>query len=173
MVRKDFIWPIAILTIICLVASSGLSLVNGLTAPMIDLADAERQMLAMNAILPTATGFEEIDDVELPRTVREAFRSENGVGYIVVVSVNGYNGEIRVLCGIDADGKIISAKTLSHSETKGFGDFLDQDWYTGQFDGKDSRLEGISTVTGATISSTAFMNAIREALAAFELIRGV
>ena len=171
--KEDFVKPIAILTIICLVVSGALSLTNGLTAPIIEATDAERQIIAMSAIIPHATGFEQIDDVVFSRSIREAYRTENDVGYIIVASVNGFSGEIRVICGIDNEGKIISTSTLQHTETKGIGDILDRESWTGPFSGKDSRLEGISTVSGATISTEAFMNAISEAFAAFEAVRGM
>jgi len=172
-VKDDFVKPIAILTIICLIVSGALSLTNGATAPIIEMAEAERQVIAMSAIIPEATGFERIEDVAFPRTIRDAYRTDNDVGYIIITSINGFSGEVRVICGIDNDGNIISSATLQHSETKGIGDILDRESWTDQFDGKDSRLEGVSTVSGATISTTAYMNAIREAFAAFELVREV
>jgi len=172
MVRRDFIQPIAILTIICLVAAGGLSMVNGVTAPIINAASSDRAQIAMAEIIPDATGFQEVDNDLFPRAVREAFKSDNDVGYIFIVAVNGFSGEIRVMAGIDNDGKIISSKTLAHTETVGIGTILDEDRWTSPFDGKDSRLEGISAITGATISTVAYMNAIREAFVAFEIVRG-
>jgi len=172
-VKDDFIKPIAILTIICLVVSGALSLTNGVTAPIINAAAAERARIAMEAIIPHATGFQQVENDSFPRAVREAYKSENDVGFVFIVSVSGFSGDIRVICGIDPDGKVISSKTLSHTETKGIGCILDEERWTVPFDGKDSQLEGISAVTGATISTVAYMNAIREAFVAFDLIRGV
>jgi len=172
-VKDDFIKPIAILTIICLVVSGALAMTNGVTAPIINEAAAVRAQLAMEAIIPHATGFEQVSHDEFPRAVREAYKTENDVGYIFIVSVNGFSGDIRVICGIDSDGLIISSSTLSHTETKGIGCILDEERWNGPFSGKDAQLDGISAVTGATISTVAYMNAILAAFDAFELIRGV
>ena len=84
---------------------------------------------------------------------------------------NGYGGEIRIICGVDPDGVIIRVATLEQSETKGLGTVITEEWFTGQFNGADSGLEGVSTVSGATISTRAFVNAVRSALEAFEQIR--
>ena len=170
--KEDFVKPIAVVAIICLVVSAALALTNGLTAPMIEEASEIRTQIAMRAIIPEATGFVRIENDGFSRAVKDAYVSENDIGYVFIVSRNGFSGEIRVICGVDKDGNIIGCSTLSHTETKGLGDFLKEDWWTSQFDGKDSRLEGINTITGATISSTAFMNAIREVFIAFELVRG-
>ena len=170
-VKDDFIAPILVLSLICLVISGALALMNGVTHPMIEAAAAERTQLAMREVIPHATGFELIHDDELARTIRQAYRTQNDVGYVFVVGVKGFSGEIRIIVGIDPNGKLITSSTLSHTETKGIGNILDELSWTGQFDGKDSSLAGISTVTGATISTSAYMNGIREAFAAFETVR--
>ena len=171
--KNEFVMPILVLTLICVVVSGALAFMDGITHPVIEAAAIDRAQAAMNAIIPEATGFEQIGTDGLPPTVREAYKTENNVGYIFILSVNGFSGEIRVICGIDPEGEIISCGALSHTETKGIGTILDQPSFTGQFDGKDSRLEGISTVTGATISTRAYIGAIRDAFAAYEAVQGV
>jgi len=145
---------------------------NGVTHPIIEAAAAERAVTAMNEIIPHATGFVPIDDEGLSRSIREVYGTENDVGFIFIVSVNGFSGEIRIICGIDPDGRIISSMVLQHTETQGIGTIIDEPSFTGQFDGKDGGLEGISAVTGATISTVAYMNAIREVFEAFEIVTG-
>ena len=172
--KEDFVKPIAVLAIICLVVSGGLSLVNGLTAPIINEAAAIRTQIAMSAIIPEATGFEQIENDGFSRAVREAYISENNLGYVFIVGMNGFSGEIRVICGVNNDGSIIGCSTLSHTETKGLGDFLTEDFWTSRFKGKDqSQLKDIDTISGATISSSAFKRAINEVFAAYELVRGL
>ena len=174
--KDDFIKPIAVLAIICIVVSCALALTNGLTAPIIERDSDERTQLAMREIIPDATGFARIEHDGFGRALKEAYKSENDVGHVFIVAVNGFSGDIRVICGVDKDGNIIGCKTLSHTDTKGIADFLtdnSENSWVSKFTGKDNRLEDISTITGATISSTAFMNAIREVFAAFELIKGV
>jgi len=168
---KDFVAPILVLSLICLVISGALAMMDSVTSPMIGAAAAERTELAMASIIPEATGFERLDNEGFPRVIKEVYRTENNVGYIFIVAVNGFSGDIRIICGVDPGGSIISTSTLQHTETKGIGTILDEPAFLGQFDGKDSRLEGVSTVTGATISTKAFIGAINEVFAAFETVR--
>ena len=170
--KDDFVKPIAILTIICLVVSAALALTNNVTDPIISAAAAERAQIAMAEIIPQAPEFVKIEHDGFPRTIREAYRAEGGYGYVFILGINGFSGEIRIVAGIDNEGNIISSKTLSHTETRGIGCILDDPDWIGRFDGVDSRLEGISTVTGATVSTVAYIHAIDAAFEAFELIRG-
>jgi len=171
-VKKDFVLPIVVLTLICIVVTGALAMMNNVTAPIIQQAAEERAFQAMSNKIPQATGFVPVEHDGLPRAIRAAYRTENDVGYVFIVSVNGFSGEIRVMSGVDNDGRIISSSTLHHTETQGIGTILDQDSFTSQFDGKDINLEGIAAVTGATISTVAYIEAVRYALEAMELIRG-
>ncbi|BAL25234.1 electron transport complex subunit RsxG [Azoarcus sp. KH32C] len=52
-----------------------------------------------------------------------------GVAYEIRGS--GYAGEIRLMLGIDADGRILGVRALAHKETPGLGDKIDtrkSDW---------------------------------------------
>ena len=170
--KKDFVMPIAVLTLICLVVTGALAMMNSVTHPIIEAAATERAFATMNEKIPHATGFVPVGAEGLPRSIRAAYRTENDVGYIFIVSVNGFSGEIRVMTAIDPDGRIISSATLSHSETRGIGTVIDDAGFTGQFDGLDSSLEGVSAVTGATITTVAYIAAVEEAFGALEIIRG-
>lgn len=170
--KKDFILPILVLTLICIVVTGALAMMNNVTAPIIETASAERAFEAMSNKIPQATGFVQVENENFPRAIRAAYRTENDVGYIFIVAVNGFSGEIRVMCGVDNDGRIISTSALHHTETQGIGTILDQDDFTGRFDGRDINLEGVSAVTGATISTAAYIDAVRYALEAMKLISG-
>ncbi|WP_295400844.1 electron transport complex subunit RsxG [uncultured Thiocystis sp.] len=53
------------------------------------------------------------------------------------VTGNGYAGEIAVMLGVGADGKVLGARVLSHKETPGLGDKIEtakSDWIL-TFDG--------------------------------------
>jgi len=162
------------LTLICLVVSGALAIMETITSPIIISAAAERAQEAMNAKIPAAEGFEEIELYRfdgIPSSVREAYRTTNDVGYIFIAVVNGFSGDITVICGVDNDGRIIACATLSHTETKGIGTILEMESFLGPFRGLDSQLEGIDTVTGATISTRAYIHAIEDIMEAFEIIK--
>lgn len=169
--KKDFVMPIVILTAICLFISAALAITNYFTEPIIVKAAAERAEAARSEAIPEADGFEIVALDGAPSTVTEAFRSTNDVGYIFMITTAGYGGEIKLICAIDNDGKIITCKTLAQSETKGLGTKITEEPFAGQFPGKDSALEGVSTITGATISSKAYVNAVKDAFAAYELVK--
>ena len=70
------------------------------------------------------------------------------------------------------DGTIMDVKTLKHSETKGMGSKTAEEPFRSQFIGKDASLEGVDAITGATISSTAYLGAVADAFTAFDMITG-
>lgn len=165
--------PIVVLTAICLVISGLLAVTNHFTAPVIKQNAAERAEAARSEIIPEAEGFELMEVEGLPATVEEVYSTTNDVGYIFMLETMGYGGEMDLICGIDNDGKIISVKTLKHGETKGMGSKTTEEPFRSQFVGKDSSLEGVEAISGATISSKAYFGAIADAFAAFDIIKGV
>lgn len=173
---KEYVKPLLVLTAICLVLSGALAGVNSLTEPLIAEASAERAAEAMRSILPEATGFVEIEHdfpEDMNKSVREAYKSENDVGYVFIASTNlGYSGEIRIICAVDNDGKIIDVQPLSHSETQGIGTVIEEDSFLSQFRGADYTLSGVDTVTGATISTRAFIGAVDGVMNVFDIIQG-
>ena len=100
----------------------------------------------------------------------------------VVSAEGGFVGPIKLLIGVDTDGVITSVRTVSHKETPGIGDLIDEtksDWIL-QFAGLTLadpdrstwtiRRDGgaIDQITGASITSRAVVNAIRDTLLYFE-----
>ena len=170
-VKKDFVMPILVLTIICLVITAALAVTNSFTQPVIEDAAAQRAQQARAEIIPDAEDFELMELEGLPGTITEVYKTTNEVGYIFMISTTGYGGEMNLICGIDQEGKIISVKTLSHSETKGMGSKTTEEPFRSQFVGKDSSLDGVQAISGATISSTAYINAINDAFAAWNIAK--
>lgn len=170
--NKQYIMCVVVLTAICLFISGALALVNDITLPVITEASIARAEAARIEVLPEADGFEEITVEGKPEAVTQIFEATNGAGYVVMVTVKGYGGNIEIICGIDANGCITQTKTLSHGETAGLGAKIDTDDYKNQYIGKDASLEGVSAISGATISSTAYKNAINYAFVAYQMAIG-
>lgn len=95
-----------------------------------------------------------------------------------VVAPDGYSGEIRLLVGVYADGRLAGARVLMHKETPGLGDYIEErrsPWIHA-FDGRSLadpeparwavRKDGgaFDHVTGATITPRAIVRAIKRAL---------
>ena len=97
---------------------------------------------------------------------------------IAPVAPDGYSGTIRLLVGINVDGSLSGVRAVSHRETPGLGDAIDEErsnWIR-TFDGKSLtspplerwkvRKDGgdFDQFTGATITPRAVVKAVRNAL---------
>lgn len=100
---------------------------------------------------------------------------------ITPVAPNGYNGNIKLIIGINLDGSLSGVRVLSHRETPGLGDAIEErrsDWIF-SFDGlsldnpdpkgwKVKRDGGqFDQMTGATITPRAIVDAVHKALLYF------
>lgn len=98
-----------------------------------------------------------------------------------IVTPDGYNGDIRLLIGIDRDAAITGVRVTQHRETPGLGDAIDaekSDWiriFTGlSLNKPDSeawktqRQGGeFSAISGATVTSNAVVEAVKRTLEYF------
>ena len=175
--KKDFVMPILVLTLLCFLVSWTLAVGNNLTQPIIEEASEQRAEAAMKDIIPLASGFELMATQSfrnkgiLPKTVTAVFRTTNNIGYIFMVRSTGYGGEIQLLCGISPEGKVIKTVTLAQNETKGLGTPIFEEYHAGQYRGRDKQsIEDVAAISGATITSRALKNGIRDSFAAFEIV---
>ncbi len=116
-------------------------------------------------------------------TVYRARLDETPVAAVLnVIAPNGYSGSIHMLVGIYYDGTVSGVRVISHRETPGLGDKIDErrdDWIL-QFSGlslqnppalrwKVKRDGGsFDQFTGATITPRAVVSAVQQALVYFE-----
>ncbi len=186
-VVNDFVAPIAVLVIICVVMSALLALTNKATAPIIEEAERQANETARLEVMPDADGFEEVKvDGELPAAVTGVYKATNGAGYVFSLTTTGYGGKntLKMTVGIDMDGRLTGVKVLNHSETPGLGSKIttDENFY-GQFfdvepqDGYTPGLDAAGaaaadTISGATFSSNYYKAAIADAFTAFGQITG-
>lgn len=97
---------------------------------------------------------------------------------IEAIAPDGYNGNIKLIVGINTQGEVLGVRTLSHQETPGLGDKIDlrkSNWVT-QFVGKvlgsadDQKWlvkkDGgdFDQFTGATITPRAYVKAVKNAV---------
>ena len=95
---------------------------------------------------------------------------------ISAYSDNGYSGRIELMVGIDENGAVRNIEVVSHLETPGLGSKIKDQDFIEQFIGKtaddfDMRVTNdggeVDGISGATISSRAFCEAVQQALDAF------
>lgn len=115
-------------------------------------------------------------------TIYRVYSGKSAVAALFVVSArDGYAGAIRLLVGVDINGKVTGVHVLAHRETPGLGDRIDSnktDWVR-QFDGRSlgdpaadqwkiKRDDGeFDQLTGASVTPRAVVKAIRQTLEYF------
>lgn len=172
-VKKDFVMPILVLTMICLFMSTILAYTNKITAPIIEETSKRIAEEARLEVLPKADSFEKLDIENLPKTITEVYEAKNGAGYVFMIVTDGYGGKgtMKLICGVDENGMITTTKTMSHEETPGLGSKTTEADFRNQFVGKDANLEGVSAISGASVSSGYYINAIKDVFVAYEIAK--
>lgn len=96
-------------------------------------------------------------------------------------SMEGFSGEVAVLCGFEADGTVKDYRVIRHAETPGLGAKMEE-WFhdpagARSVIGKNPSVENftvskdggsIDAITAATISSRAFLGVMRNAYLAYK-----
>ena len=163
------------LFLICAVAAGALAGVNAVTAPTIAANNAAAADKARGEVLPAADSFEE-------RTAPDGAVYYVGVGggspvgYVFTTSAKGYGGDVEIMTGVDAEGKVTGISILSIEETPGLGMNAKKDSFKEQYKGKSGELavnkDGgeIVAITSATVTSRAVTKAVNEALALYDSV---
>lgn len=180
--KKRIIIPTVALFVICLVCTLLLALANNVTAPLIDELAKKTEIESRLKVLSTATTFEDgkAGDIEYVTGLDDAKEIK---GYVFVTTTKSYGGDLQVMTGVDADGKVTGVEILSISDTAGLGmnaqkqDFRDRfkglvSGLTIQKNTADPEKNEVLALTGATITSNAVAKAVNEALANYETVTG-
>lgn len=176
-----------VLTIICCGAALSLAYVYNLTKEPIAYQQRLKKIKAINAVFPEyedAPGLQMVDipyckDDEAGELCRQFYLIKNNdltLGTAFEVSASGYGGKIDIMIGIVSESTISGIKIINHSETPGLGaNITKQDFYK-NFTGKNLATTNwslkknngdVDQVSGATISSTAVMEAVHDGLIFF------
>ena len=192
-----------VLTGVTAISVALLAYVNELTKGPIAEANAKTLNKALKHVLPEFTNnpvgesdtiFSEKDGKKVVDfIVYPAKKGEEWVGSAVESKAMGFGGELKVLVGFDAKGKIYNYSLLAHTETPGLGSKADK-WFgaydatkgekavthemskksiigmsPGEGELKVSKDGGqVDAITASTITSRAFLNAINKAYEAYK-----
>lgn len=199
----DILKPTISLFMICLVVSALLGLTNAVTKDKITERARLDSEAARMEVLPAAVSFEAYGEDELEALkkspggdgssmdpVKEAYiakGSDGGrAGFVILAEVKGYGGKVRVIVGIDTEGKVSDYKIIETKETPGLGSKASEPAFRKQFTGfvpagplkvikgTKKNNEDIDAISGATITSKAITAAVQAALdAATALVKSV
>ncbi|MBU0502888.1 MAG: RnfABCDGE type electron transport complex subunit G [Candidatus Omnitrophota bacterium] len=151
-----------ILGLICFLAAGLLSLVNFITTPKIMAQEALELENSLKEVIPGGILFEPLRSNNETAYYKVLDKNKLLIGVIFKTSARGYSGVIDTLAGMTIEGKIIAIKVLNQNETPGLGSRITEPDFTGQFKGKfDSDLKNIQAITGATISSKAVIDSVK------------
>ena len=166
---KKYLNNIFVLVCICAVVSVILSVTNALTAPKIEANEKEKTRKALLQVMPDGVSFDPVDisGEALPATVREVYRAENG-GYVIKLSTTGYSSGFVIMCGVRTDGTVSGAVCLSSTETLGY----EKSYGKNFLDKNKEEAENVDTIAGATKTTAAYRNAVRDALNAALILYG-
>ncbi|MBT8122459.1 MAG: electron transport complex subunit RsxG [Gammaproteobacteria bacterium] len=128
----------------------------------------------------------DVNDRDSVITVYRARNNSADAGLVMTaVAPDGYSGRIKMLIGIRADDTLSGVRIITHRETPGLGDAIDEqrtDWVFG-FDGKSIgnppierwrvKKDGgaFDQLTGATITPRAIVKAVRRTLLYYQANR--
>lgn len=117
------------------------------------------------AVYPAADAFVSLSAPQGMNALYEAQAGGSPVGHVAVVTKQGRNGPVEVTLGLDLNRKLtgISVGGEGFVETPDLGGRAQDPAFTGQFVGKSVPLvlgQDVDAVSGATITSTAVVDAI-------------
>lgn len=161
---------LTVLVCICAIITLLLAVTNSITEPLVEKNQALAANQALAEVMPDGTGFETLDisSYTLPATVTEAYKETEGKGVVVKLVTAGYGPDMVIMCGVSSDGIVTGTKCLSSNETLG-----KEKTYNENFPGKDAEgVEAVDTWTGATKTTAAYKNAVKDALNAAIILGG-
>ncbi|MBO6046964.1 MAG: FMN-binding protein [Erysipelotrichaceae bacterium] len=165
-----------VLALVAAISGGMLSYVYNLTNPIIEAANLQRREEQLTSIYDGGEEFVEITDyIDQFSTITNCFKvvKDNTVeGYVYQMSVNGYGGKVTYLVALDESGIYKGYETIDvTTETSGFGSRVATDEMKAKVIGKDigSKLDAL---TGATITSSAVIRGIDDAVAHYQMLKG-
>lgn len=186
MAKKEstFTSMVATLSIVTLIAAGLLGSIYELTKEPIRLAELKKKNEAIEVVVPS---FNNVPSEEYVKfgidgdsvVLYSAKMDGELVGIAAETFTNiGFSGHFKLMVGFDPEGNIIDIAVITHSETPGLGDKMEQgksDFHV-QFMGKhpdDFKLMvkkdrgDVDAIAATTISSRAYCDAVQRAYDAF------
>lgn len=144
------------------------------TAGAILRRTAEARQAVMESVSPPdAVVFSQLPyDPAMADDMYAAWQGEALAGYCVEVTADGFGGPMKLMVGVSAQGSVTGVAILSHRETPGLGNGVEDASFLDAFLGLSgtvrigSGANAVEAVSGATESSRAVAQGVSQALAA-------
>ena len=162
--------PVVVLSVISLVVSLLLAVVNSMTAPVIAENERAATLAAYVDVMPSVSDANTLEEVSGYTTanVSGAVKAEDG-SIAIKAEEKGFDGGIlTVIMGYDTNGTVTGIWVDASTQTKGIGSNVASDTFLAQFNGMDGTQNiaigqgGFDAYSGATISSKALFAAIND-----------
>ncbi|MBR4879961.1 MAG: RnfABCDGE type electron transport complex subunit G [Clostridia bacterium] len=178
-IKNETVRLVALLFTFCAVVALVLAGINMITKPVIAEVEAEKTRESLLKVCPSATDFAvvEYDKVANPNILEayELTKLGQTAGYGVLVSTQGFGGEIKMMVGVANNGRVLGVSIINLSETPGLGTkAADSEWLN-QFvlktspykvvKGKAEAANEVVAVTSATVTSKAVTAGVEAAIA--------
>lgn len=181
--KKAIPKPVSILLVITLIAGAVLSGVYVTTSERIAQNNEQANQAAYRTVIPQAESFRSLElaqgtagTTQIQRVLAGLDGSGQTLGYAIAVhNSQSYDGGLTLVVGILPDGTVTGIHFTELHETAGMGMRCGEPEFTSQFEnvnvpafalgkGGDGDRGAIDSVAGATVSSTAVVEAVNAAL---------
>ena len=171
---ESTIKPVIVLSVISLVVSLLLAVVNSFTAPVIEANEKATTLAAYVDVMPTVSDAATLEEVTGYTTanVSGVVKAEDGSMAIKAGEAGFDGGILTVIMGFDTEGKVTGMWVDASTQTSGIGSNVSKADYLAQFDGMDGTQnivmnQDYDAYSGATISSTALFAAINDCISCY------
>ena len=162
--RIKEVFPIVFITIVVFLSVATVTGTYGITRERIEYQTEQEIQQMLEDMFPDMSSYDLADSLY-------TIYSDGAVaGYAFLAAGRGYSGDIDILVGLEDEVTIKGVTIISQSETPGLGNRITENFFTSVFAGiniDDIALKQdggqIDAITGATISSQAVVEAVRDA----------
>lgn len=167
---KKYIKNLLVFVCICTVMTVFLATTNHLTAPIIEKNQIASTNKSLKEVMPKGENFEKLDitKLSLSSSITEVYKETNGKGYVIKIVTAGYGNDMIIMCGVNMEDVVTGAVCISSNETLG-----KEKTYGENFINKNSKdINDVDTIAGATKTTKAYKNAVKDALKCVKLLKG-
>ena len=160
-------YPILFLTLVVLVSVVALTLIDGVTRDRIAEAQRDEVQEMLATLFPEMAAYEIDDDTGIYTILVGGAPA----GHALMSKATGYGGPIDILVGLEPDRSLRGIRIISQAETPGLGAKIIDAAFLEQFAGltlDDLALRkhggSVDAITGATISTSAVIEGVRQGI---------